>query len=142
VKARRGTMDPALTWRFHPEDVAILGSSLWEMARIFFAAGARKILPGAHGVPDEIHSLQEAEVLRRHPWKSTDLVAAANHAFCSTRMHGDPRQGVVDERGKAHDMDNLWIVDTGIFPRCTSVNPMFTAMALARRSAQQVVEAV
>lgn len=142
VRARRGSMDPSLTWRFHPEDVQVLGRSLWEMARIFFAAGARKILPGAHGVADEMHSLAEAEVLRGRTWKPTDLVSAANHVFCTTRMHGDPRQGVVDERGRCHDLDNLWIVDTGIFPRCTAVNPMFTAMALARRSALQVVEAV
>jgi choline dehydrogenase-like flavoprotein len=134
-------MDPILTWRFDPEDVQVLGGSLWEMARIFFAAGARKILPGVHGVPDEIHSLEEAEALRR-TWKPTELVAAANHAFCSTRMHGDPRQGVVDERGRCHDLDNLWIVDTGIFPRCTAVNPMLTGMALARRAALQVAEAV
>jgi choline dehydrogenase-like flavoprotein len=50
-------------------------------------------------------------------------------------MHGNPEQGVVDEMGRCHDFDNLYIADTGIFPRCPSVNPMFTAMALARRQA-------
>jgi choline dehydrogenase-like flavoprotein len=57
-------------------------------------------------------------------------------------MHGDPRRGVVDELGHCHDMDNLWITDTGIFPRCTSVNPMYTGMALARRSALALAERV
>ncbi|MDX1649176.1 MAG: GMC family oxidoreductase [Myxococcota bacterium] len=143
VKARRGaSMDPILTWRFHPEDVQILGSSLWEMARILFAAGARKVLPGVHGVPDELHSLDEAQVLRDRTWRPQELVAAANHAFCSTRMHGDPRQGVVDEYGRCHDLDNLWITDTGIFPRSSGVNPMLTGMALSRRAALQVAEAV
>jgi choline dehydrogenase-like flavoprotein len=50
-------------------------------------------------------------------------------------MHGDPRQGVVDEDCRAHDLDNLYVVDTGVFPGSPAVNPMFTAMALARRSA-------
>jgi choline dehydrogenase-like flavoprotein len=64
---------------------------------------------------------------------------AANHAFCTTRMHGDPGQGVVDEWGRCHDLDNLYVADTGVFPRCTSVNPMpaplahRTAGALAAR---------
>ena len=67
-----------------------------------------------------------------------DLVMGGNHVFCTTRMHGDPAQGVVDELGRCHDLDNLYIADTGIFPRCPSVNPMFTAMALARRQAHAI----
>jgi choline dehydrogenase-like flavoprotein len=50
-------------------------------------------------------------------------------------MHGDPRRGVVDELGRCHDLDNLYVADTGVFPRCTSVNPMLTGMALAHRTA-------
>jgi len=50
-------------------------------------------------------------------------------------MHGSPAQGVVDELGRCHDLDNLYIADTGVFPRCTSVNPMLTGMALAHRTA-------
>ena len=142
VRARPGTLDPRLHWRFHPDDVQVLGRSLYEMARIFFAAGARSILPGVHGVPDEIHSLQEAEVLRGRRYRATDFVAAANHAFCTTRMHGDPRHGVVDELGRCHDLDNLYVADTGIFPRCTSVNPMFTGMALAHRTAAALADRV
>jgi choline dehydrogenase-like flavoprotein len=141
VRARRGSMDPALHWRLHPEDVAVMARSLHVMARMLFAVGARKVLPGVHGVPDELHSLAEAEVLRTRAFRATDFVVASNHAFCSTRMHGDPRRGVVDETGRCHDLDNLWIVDTGIFPRCTSVNPMFTAMALAHRAAGALADA-
>ena len=53
---------------------------------------------------------------------------------------GDPGQGVVDELGRCHDLENLFIADTGVFPRCTSVNPMFTGMALAHRTAGAVAE--
>ena len=67
-----------------------------------------------------------------------DLTCGGNHVFSTTRMHGDPRKGVVDESGRCHDLDNLYVVDTGIFPRCPSVNPMFTGMALAHRSAGEI----
>jgi choline dehydrogenase-like flavoprotein len=53
-------------------------------------------------------------------------------------MHGDPARGVVDEFGRCHDARGLWIVDTGIFPLCPSVNPMWTAMALAHRAAPAI----
>jgi len=67
-------------------------------------------------------------------------VIGGNHAFCTTRMHGDPDRGVVDELGRCHDFENLWIADTGVFPQCPSVNPMWTVMALAHRSAQALAE--
>ncbi len=135
VRARRRGMDPRISWHLHPEDLPILTRALWVLAEIFFAAGARYIVPGVHRIPDELHSLQEAEILRTHPMKATDLVTGGNHAFCTTRMHGDPRRGVVDQYGKCHDLENLWIADTGIFPQCPSVNPMWTGMALAHRAA-------
>jgi len=135
VVPRRRSMDPVLHYRLHAADVPILQSALWRLAEIFFAAGARKILPGIHGLPDEMHSLAEAEAIRRKPLRPTDVVTGGNHVFCTTRMHGDPARGVVDEWGRCHDLENLWIADTGIFPRSSGVNPMFTGMALAHRQA-------
>jgi choline dehydrogenase-like flavoprotein len=46
-------------------------------------------------------------------------------------MSRDPKAGVVDEDGRCHDVDNLYIADTGIFPGSPAVNPMLTCMALA-----------
>jgi choline dehydrogenase-like flavoprotein len=140
VRAKRRGMDPVLTWNMHPDDMRIVARALWVLSEIFFAAGATKITPGVNGIPEIVYSLKEAEALRTHPIRSSDLVAGGNHAFCTTRMHGDPARGVVDEHGRCHDLDNLYIADTGIFPQCPSVNPMFTGMALAHRQAEQLLE--
>lgn len=142
VRPRRKGLEPKLRWRMHPEDVKILSRALWVISEILFAAGARKIIPGVIGLPAEMHSLDEARVLQTHPIRARDLVSAGNHAFCTTRMHGDSSLGVVDEFGRCHDLDNLYISDTGIFPRCPSVNPMFTGMALAHRAAEQIASAL
>jgi choline dehydrogenase-like flavoprotein len=138
VRARRGTLDPALTYALHPEDVKILGEAMWTLAQIFFAAGATSVLPGVHRMPDELFSLDEAAVLRSHELRASDLTCGGNHVFSTTRMHSDPASGVVDELGRCHDMDNLYVVDTGVLPRSPSVNPMLTAMALAHRSAGEI----
>lgn len=135
VRERGASLQPAMSWRFDPDDSAVLGDAIVKMAEIFFAAGATKILPGVAGVPDELHSLAEADVLRRRRLRPSDVVVASTHVFGTTRMHGDPTRGVVDEDLKAHDLDNLYVVDTGVFPFSPAVNPMFTGMALARRSA-------
>jgi choline dehydrogenase-like flavoprotein len=142
VRPRRGTLDPALLWHLDERDMPILQRALWVLAEIFFAAGARKILPGVHGVADELHSLGEAELLRSKKLRPEDLVCGGNHAFSTARMHGDPRRGVVDEYGKCHDLDNLWIADTSVFPQSPSVNPMLTCMALAHRTAHAIADRV
>lgn len=142
VGSRRRTLDPKLSWQLHPKDVPILSRALWVLAEVFFAAGARTIIPGVHGVAPEMHSLAEAEVFREGSFKATDFVLGGNHAFCTTRMHGDARRGVVNEMGRCHDFENLYIADTGIFPQCPSVNPMWTGMALAHRSAHHIAEQI
>jgi len=142
VRARRSGLDPALLWHLDERDVPILQRALWVLAEIFFAAGARKILPGVHGVAEEIHSLSEAEPLRAKRLRPKDLVCGGNHVFSTARMHGDPRRGVVDEYGKCHDLENLWIADTSVFPQSPSVNPMLTCMALAHRTAHAIAERV
>jgi len=135
VKKRFRSLDPILEWRLHPDDMAIMRRSLHVIAQLFFAAGAERILPGVGGIPDSFTSIDDAAILDSSAVKASNLVVGGNHVFCTTRMHGDPTRGVVDEDGRCHDLENLYIADTGIFPQCPSVNPMFTGMALARRQA-------
>ena len=135
VRERGSTLEPGMRWYFHPEDARRLGRAVWKLAQIFFAAGASRIMPGVAGLPAEMHSLEEARVLERRVPGADDLVCASTHVFGTTRMHGDPRRGVVDEECRTHDLDNLYLVDTGVFPMSPAVNPMFTGMALARRAA-------
>ena len=138
ARARPRSFDPKLTWHFHPDDVPILAHALYTLAQIFFAAGAKVVIPGVHGIADELHSLGGGRGAADAPRPSQRVVLGGNHVFCTTRMHGDPRRGVVDELGRCHDLDDLYIADTGIFPQCPSVNPMWTGMALAHRTAQAI----
>ncbi|MCH2170332.1 GMC family oxidoreductase [Myxococcota bacterium] len=142
VRARFRGNDPKLSWKLHPEDVGLLMEALYRLAEIFFAAGAHTVLPGVSGLPEEMHTLEAADVLRTHEVPASSLVLGGNHAFCSTRMHGDPRRGVVDESGRCHDFENLYVADTGIFPECPSVNPMWTGMALAHRTAGCIADRI
>ena len=142
VQVRRRGLDPKIYWRLHPDDIPILTQALFTLIEIFFAAGARTVLPGVHGIPHEMSKLSEAQALRAQPLRASALVLGGNHAFCTTRMHGDPARGVVDEMGRCHGIDNLYVADTGVFPECPSVNPMWTAMALAHRTAGAVAQQV
>ena len=82
-------------------------------------------------MPDLIRSRDEAAVLRTKRLAPQDMMVAGNHAFGTTRMSRRASDGVVDEWGRCHDVDNVYIADTGIFPGSPAVNPMLTCMALA-----------
>jgi len=50
-------------------------------------------------------------------------------------IHRDPTRGVVDRNLKVHGVDNLWILDSSVFPAAITLNIQYTTMALARYAA-------
>jgi choline dehydrogenase-like flavoprotein len=138
VSARRRGLDPDIKFHFHQDDVDNMRRGLGILCDICWAAGAEAILPGLNGIPEVLHDKAEAEVIRRFPLKANDTIAASNHAFCTTRMSPDPARGVVDEAGRCHDVENLYVADTGIFAASPGVNPMLLCMALADRVAGKI----
>jgi choline dehydrogenase-like flavoprotein len=138
VRPRRGSWEPDITFDFASEDFAVIQRGLGILSDICWASGATSILPGLHGVPEVIGSKAEAEIIRTKKLGVRDTISAANHAFGTTRMARKKGDGVVDEGGRHHDLDNVYIADTGIFPGSPAVNPMLTCMALADRIAQGI----
>jgi choline dehydrogenase-like flavoprotein len=138
VRARRSGWDPDITFHFDDADMVVLQRGLGILSDICWASGAVGILPGLHGVPELLESKADAELLRTKKLAPADTISAANHAFGTTRMSLRPEDGVVDEDGRFHDLDNLFIADTGIFPGSPAVNPMLTCMAMADRIAQGI----
>jgi choline dehydrogenase-like flavoprotein len=62
-------------------------------------------------------------------------VEATSHQCGTARMGRDSATSVVDADLRAHDLDNLWIVDSAPFPSSAAVNPALTVAALALRLA-------
>lgn len=60
------------------------------------------------------------------------------HHMGTTRMHGDPKKGVVDEQCRVHGVSNLFIAGPSVFPTCGYANPVLTSVALAVRLADHV----
>ena len=57
-----------------------------------------------------------------------------NSHQCGTVVAGaDPATSVLDPWCKAHELDNLWVVDGGFFPSSAAMNPALTIAAQALR---------
>lgn len=61
-----------------------------------------------------------------------------SHQCGTNRMGADPRASVVDPNLKAHDLDNLYIVDASVLPTSAAVNPSLTIAALALRAGDHI----
>ena len=61
------------------------------------------------------------------------------HLMGGTIMGEDPASSVTDEYGRTHDVPNLLIAGSGLFPTCGGVNPTFTIHALTRRTAERML---
>ena len=60
-------------------------------------------------------------------------LAGCAHQAGTCRFGTDPASSVLDPNCKAHQVDNLYVVDTSFFPSIGAVNPALTAMANAIR---------
>ena len=67
-------------------------------------------------------------------------IAAASHHMGTTRMHRDPKLGVVDETCRVHGIRNLYIAGSSVFPTTGWAPPSLTIMALALRLADSLKE--
>ena len=60
-------------------------------------------------------------------------IGGVSHQNGTCRFGHDPKTSILDVNCKAHDLDNLYVVDTSFFPSSGAVNPSLTAMANALR---------
>ena len=60
------------------------------------------------------------------------------HHMGTTRMHLDPKQGVVDENCRVHGLANLYVTGSSVFPTAGYANPTLTIAALAIRLADHL----
>ncbi|OAN37607.1 GMC oxidoreductase [Mycolicibacterium iranicum] len=66
---------------------------------------------------------------------------ALGHVCGTCRFGTDPATSVLDAQNRAHEVDNLYVVDSSFFPSSTGLNPSLTVAANALRVASHLNEA-
>src|ERR671938_14816 len=67
-------------------------------------------------------------------------LAGVAHQSGTVRFGTDPATSALDVDCRAHDVDNLYVVDTSFFPSSSAVNPALTAMANALRVGDHLIQ--
>lgn len=106
-------------WRYTRQDVRTVQAALAVLAHDLAEAGLGRFLYDPAGV--------EHEMIR--------YGAYGGHHIGTARMGADPRSSVVDADCRVHEVDNLYVAGSAVFPTSSQANPTLTAVALALRLA-------
>lgn len=108
-----------VTYARHAHDQAVVDTYLPRLEAVVKASGAESVLK-----VDPF--LRDGELQTKH-------------LLGTTRMGTDPAASVCDPFGRLHDVENVWVVDGGLFPTSTAFNPTLTQQALAWRTAKHLL---
>lgn len=125
-------------------DRAVTRHALRTMAQLHVAAGARAMV--------DLHPTREVWTRGQDVDGYADRIGGRSlgkggrvlfcaHQMGSARMGTDPATSSTTPEGRLHDVDNVWIGDTSVFPTAVGSNPMLTCMAMARRTAHALLAA-
>jgi choline dehydrogenase-like flavoprotein len=86
--------------------------------------------------------VEHAHPLSQHHFQFDTLLPlyGTAHQAGTLRFGDDPRSSVLDRWCKAHELDNLYVVDTSFFPSIAAVNPTLTTVANAMRVGDHLIE--
>ena len=85
--------------------------------------------------------MNPGHLIHRFAYMKNDIpVAGVAHQAGTCRFGADPATSVVNTDCRAHELDNLYVVDTSIFPSIGAVNPALTAMANSLRVGDHLLE--
>jgi choline dehydrogenase-like flavoprotein len=80
------------------------------------------------------HSIRPWRMLRISP----ELDMNYGHPCGTCRFGDDPKSSVLDRECRAHDVENLYVVDSCFMPRSGAINPSLTIAANALRVAPRI----
>jgi choline dehydrogenase-like flavoprotein len=108
------------------------------------AAGAQQIFVAAQAMPpwqrgEDLEAF--IEKVNQIPIGPGGTPVFCAHQMSSARLGSDPNTSVADPNGELHDTPGVWIGDSSGMPTCSGANPMLTVMALAHRTATNMIKA-
>jgi choline dehydrogenase-like flavoprotein len=85
--------------------------------------------------------MHHGHLLPHHAYLKNEIpVAGCAHQAGTCRFGTDPNSSVLNADCRAHELDNLYVVDTSFFPSIGAVNPALTAMANALRVGDHLLD--
>ena len=136
-RVKSGPFGDSIGFQLDPRDLPNLRRGLLQAATLMFAAGAREVVCPVEGLPPRLRP-EHLDLLGQVGDDAARYPLAMSHLFGTARMAATPGGGVVGTDFKVHGTENLYVVDSSVFPTNLGVNPQLAIMSLARIAAQRI----
>ena len=132
--------EPVVDYTLSDPILDTLRASMVESAKIFFAAGAKRVHApaGKAFFIDAVDAGRVDELIPRERVTPGKISVTSAHLMGGCRMGRDASDSVTDGWGRVHGVPWLFVADSSLFPQCSEVNPYVTVMALADRVAEGI----
>ncbi len=128
-------------YQLEERDYRQVALGMREAARIFFAAGAQKVLLPT-SPPRLISSMSEAAGISGGDLGPFNPPMVAVHPMSTMWMGDDPKSSVVDSYGAHHHLDGLFVADGSLFPSSIGGPPQIPIYTMGKRVARRVVDSL
>lgn len=132
----------SIRYQMERDDVANLKQGVLRLCELMFAAGAREVSPGVHGLPERVSSLDPVQKIFDLPDDPRLFHCIAAHLFATAPMGDDNRGSVVDPELRVRDVEGLYLTDSSVFPTNMGVNPQHSICALSWLASERLAERV
>jgi choline dehydrogenase-like flavoprotein len=125
------------TYSSNGVDLLKIRDFMLKSAAILLEAGANEvILP----LNQAIRLRSPAEIAKLATWRvrPNDLAIAGPHPMGTAAMGSDPKTSVTGLNGETHDVKNLFICDSSVFPTSLGVDPSWTIMSRAAMTTDHI----
>jgi choline dehydrogenase-like flavoprotein len=131
--------------------VAIVEDLPYPVNRVTAKAGSEEDIVYSYRYPNELRNRAR---MMCHDFKSmADEVfevrllqpigeLVGSHVSGTCRFGADPRTSVLDHDNRAHDLDNLYVLDASFFPSSGGINPSLTIVANSLRASDKIAQRV
>jgi len=127
-----------------------LSDYVWEGARraylsmveLQFAAGATRVRPAHIDARYQTNWNDARKAIAELPLKKFRASLFTAHLMGGCAMSENPRRGVVDSRGKHHQIANLSVMDGSVFPTSIGANPQLSIYGMTAQNATALAAAL
>lgn len=140
VKVARDGVGLTIEYAVNELDKNSMIKAVQGAAQILVASGSTEVSTGhvrdagykRKGKDVDKAPLQEyLDSIKVRGMKDHEMGLFSAHQMGSCRMSTSPLSGVVDPNGETWECDDLFVMDTSIFPTASGSNPMVTVMTIA-----------
>lgn len=140
VKVARDGMGLTIDYNLNREDKKSLMKAMQGATQILIASGSEEVGTGhvrdegfkTNGDKVDKDLLQEyVQSIENRGMIDHEIGLFSAHQMGSCRMGISPLSGAVDPNGETWECDDLFVMDTSIFPTSSGSNPMVTALTLS-----------